>query len=205
MRVRWFGPAIFSAVVLASSESLAQNAITQWTAIASDTIVAKGGKPSATSAVWFAYASIAVYDAVNAIERRFQPFYYHGAAPRGASEEAAAVAAAHKVLVAYFPAQQAALDAQFADALAKIAARPRARDAGVATGEAAAASLIAARSGDGLEANVPYSPGTGPGVWQPTPPKFAAALTPWLGLMRPFTMRSASQFLPHGPTPLSTD
>ena len=55
-------------------------------------------------------------------------------------------------------------------------------------GEAPAAALLAARMGDGLEANVPYTPGTGPGVWQPTPPKFGPALTPWLGQMRPFTM-----------------
>jgi hypothetical protein len=51
---------------------------------------------------------------------------------------------------------------------------------------------------------VPYTPGTGPGAWQPTPPKFLPPLTPWLGQMRPFTMRSPSEFLPGGPTPLSS-
>jgi len=72
-------------------------------------------------------------------------------------------------------------------------------------GEAAAAALITARAGDGLEANVPYTPGSGPGVWQPTPPKFTPALAPWLAQMRPFTMTSASQFLPDGPTPLNSE
>jgi hypothetical protein len=43
----------------------------------------------------------------------------------------------------------------------------------------------------------------GPGVWQPTPPGFLTALTPWLGQMRPLTMNSPSQFLPDGPTPLT--
>jgi hypothetical protein len=205
MRFRWFWLAVFFAVVFPSGESLAQNVVTDWTAIASDAIVVKGGKPSATSAVWFAYVSIAVYDAVNAIERRFEPFYYRGTASRDASGEAAAVAAAHRVLVTYFPAQQIALDEQFGDALKKIVATSNAKDQGVAVGEAAAAAVIAARADDGLEANVPYVPGSGPGVWEPTPPKFGPALTPWLGQMRPFTMTSASQFLPAGPTPLTSE
>ena len=66
-------------------------------------------------------------------------------------------------------------------------------------------ALIAARADDGLNADVPYTPGSGPGVWQPTPPNFPAPVTPWLGKMRPFTMRSADQFLPEGPTPLSSE
>jgi len=191
--------------LLAGKPSSAQNVVTDWNGIASTTIVAKGGKPSATSSVWFAYSSIAVYDAVNAIHGQFQPFYYKGAAPAGASDEAAAVAAAHRVLVSYFPAQQAMLDSQFNASIARINAPSGAKTAGIAVGEAAAAALIAARSGDGLEANVPYTPGSGPGVWQATPPKFAPALTPWLGQMRPFTMKSAGQFLPEGPTPLESE
>jgi hypothetical protein len=190
---------------LIGTQSVAQNVVTEWNGVASTTIVTQGGKPSATSSVWFAYASIAVYDAVNAIHRQFQPFYYGGSAEGGASDEAAAIAAAHRVLVNYFPAQQDSLDAEFQDSLAKITATPDVKSAGVAVGEAAAAALIAARTGDGLEANVPYTPGTGPGVWQPTPPKFAPALTPWLAQMRPFTMTGASQFLPGGPTALSSE
>lgn len=191
--------------LLMGSALPAQNVVTDWNGIASSTIVANGGKPSATSSVWFAYTSIAVYDAVNAVHGQFQPFYYMGSATSGASDGAAAVAAAHRVLVTYFPAQQATLDAAFQTSLANITASPDAKNAGVAVGEAAAAALITARTGDGLETNVPYTPGIGPGVWQPTPPKFAPALTPWLGQMRPFTLTSASQFLPDGPTSLSSD
>src|SRR5262249_17285164 len=75
----------------------AQNVVTDWNTIASTTIVKNGGKPSGAASVWFAYAAIASYDAVNAIDRRFQPFYYIGKAPYGASMEAAAVAASHRV------------------------------------------------------------------------------------------------------------
>src|ERR1700745_614002 len=109
----------------------AQNAVAEWNGIASTTIVANGGKPSATSSVWFAYTSIAVYDAVNAIHGKFQPFYFRGSAARRASDDAAVAAAAHRVLVNYFPAQQSTLDAAFQDSLAKINAPPDAKSAGI--------------------------------------------------------------------------
>ena len=192
------------AVLLAGTPLPAQNVVTEWNGIASTTIVANGGKPSATSSVWFAYTSIAVYDAVNAVHGEFQPFYYKGNLSPGASEEAAAVTAAHRVLVTYFPAQQMALHAAYEASLATITASIDAKNDGIAAGESAATALIIARAGDGLEAPVTYTPGTGPGVWQPTPPKFGPALTPWLGLMRPFTLESASQFLPEGPPSLAS-
>ena len=204
MKSTWLRALLFLGLVLVPAGSHAQNVVTEWNANASATIVANGGKASTASGVWFAYTSIAVYDAVNAIHHRFRPFYYESSAPGGASDEAAAIAAAHRILVTYFPAQQAALDARFSASSANITAAPAAKAAGITVGEAAAEALIAARANDGLEASVVYTPGSGPGVWQPTPPKFLPALTPWLGQMRPFTMTRASQFLPEGPTSLES-
>jgi hypothetical protein len=182
------------------------NVVTDWNAIASTTIVKNGGKGPGAAAVWFSYTSLAVYDAVNAITGQYRPFYYYGTASRSASIDAAVAAAAHRVLVNYFPSQRTDLDAQFAASLSTISpGDSRARDAGVAVGEAAAAAIIAARRNDGLEANVPYSPESGPGVWTPTPPAYLPAATPWLGQMRPFTMVTASDFRPAGPTPLASE
>jgi len=65
MKLKLFLAAPILATLLVTP-SQAQNVVTDWNGIASSTIVAKGGKPSATSSVWFAYSSIAVYDAVNA-------------------------------------------------------------------------------------------------------------------------------------------
>jgi hypothetical protein len=191
-------------MVLACGMLHAQNVVTDWTAIESTTIVKNAGNPPAASSVYFAYAAIASYDAVNAIDRRFRPIYYFGRAWGRASAEAAAVAAAHRVLVNYFPGQQTALDQDFNVSLTGIHASPDAKATGVLVGEASAAALIAARTGDGVAASVTYTPGSGPGAWEPTPPGFLAPSTPWLGQMRPFTMRSPSQFLPGGPTPLSS-
>ncbi|HTS28774.1 MAG TPA: vanadium-dependent haloperoxidase [Bryobacteraceae bacterium] len=193
-----------SLLVLACGTLHASNVVTDWNTIASTTIVTNGGKSPAPSALWFAYSSIAVYDAVSSITGHYQPFYYRFASPANASIGAAAAAAAHRVLVNYFPAQQAALDSQFATSLAGIADGGD-KTAGVAAGEAAAMALITARMGDGLEANITYTPGSGPGAWIPTPPAYAAPVAPWLGQMRPFTMKSAADFLPDGPTALNSE
>ena len=107
---------LFATIAFAVSMSRAQNVVTDWNTIASRTIVGPSGKP-ASFAPYFAYTSIAVYDAVNSIHGRFRPFYYTVVTDRRASDEAAAIAAAHAVLVKYFPAQQAELDGQFAESL----------------------------------------------------------------------------------------
>src|ERR1700733_8180684 len=183
----------------------AGNVVSDWNAIGSTTIVANGGKTPGASTVWFAYSSLAMYDAVNAITGDYEPFYYRIAGPSHASIDAAAVAAAHRVLVNYFPAQQTALDTQFTASLAGVMGDPDAKTAGVAVGEAAAMAVINARTGDGLEANVTYTPGSGPGAWIPTPPAYAAPATPWLGQMRPFTMKGPSDQLPDAPYALTSD
>ena len=160
---------------LRAPRASAQNVVADWDTIASTTIVSNAGQPPGAAAIWFAYASIAVYDAVNAVHHHpFQPFYYRGFARGEASDQAAAAAAAHRVLVHYFPDQETSLNAQFNRSLNAIAADRRAKAEGVEVGEAAAAELIEERRADGLEADVPYTPGSGPGVWQPTAPKFPA-------------------------------
>ncbi len=183
----------------------AQNVVTDWNTIAATTIVTNGGMPPGASGVWLAYSSLAIYDAVNKITGEYRPFYSESSRLPDASVDAAVAAAAHRILVYYFPAQQAALDAQLVTSLTQVNAPERAKTRGVAVGEAAALAVISARVNDGLEANVPYAPGSGPGAWIPTYPGYLSAATPWLGQMRPFTMKTASEFLPDGPTPLDSE
>lgn len=191
--------------LLSASWLSAQNVVVQWNNIASTTIITMGKEGSVSSGVWLAYVHLAMYDAVNAIDHRFQPYLFTGEAEEGASQDAAAAAAAHRILVYYFPLQQPTLDPQLAVSLAGIPDSASNIAAGVAVGEAAALAIIKARTHDGLLANVPYTPPVGLGFWQPTPPAGAAALTPWLGQMKPFTMREPGQFFPdEGPTPLNS-
>jgi len=196
---------LFLAALVWASALHAGNVVADWNAIGSTTVIANAGKIPPASTIWFTYSSLAMYDAVNAITGDYEPFYYRVAGPSNASIDAAAVAAAHRILVNYFPSQQTALDTQFTASLAAIVASADAKTAGVAVGEAAAMALISARSGDGLEANVTYTPGSGPGAWIPTPPAFAAPAVPWLGQMRPFTMRAADDYLPDPPKALSSE
>ena len=193
------------AMILFASVGLqAQNVVIDWNNIASTTIITNAKESSTASGVWFAYVQLAVYDAVNAIDRRHRPYLFTTDATASASKDAAAISAAHRVLANYFPAQQASLDAQFASSLAAISDTPANIAAGTAVGEQAAQALIAARFHDGLLANVPYTPPVGPGFWQRTPPAFAPPIAPWLGQMGPFTMSSATQFSPTKvPTPLT--
>jgi hypothetical protein len=156
--------------------------------------------------IYLTYVNLAMYDAVNAIDRRYQQYgpEFHG--PGDASKEAAAISAAYQTLLNYFPGQAAALQAQYDAAIAGIP-DGQAKASGIAVGQIAAARIVALRTGDGRGANVPYTYPTSPepGVWIPTPPAFAPPAMPWVGQMVPFTMKSASQFLPvNGPPDLGS-
>jgi VCPO second helical-bundle domain len=151
----------------------------------------------------FAYVGMAVYDAVTAIEGGYQPFVANLEAPAGASPQAAVVAAAHSVLLHYLPNQTQMLDDAYLASLATIPGG-QARDDGVATGEKAAAAVIAARAGDGLRNYFTYTPPDPPipGVWIPTAP--IPAIGTDVSRMRPFVLASADQFRPNGPPPLGS-
>jgi hypothetical protein len=204
MRIRRLTLSFVIALLVAASLS-AQNVVVQWNAIASTTIITNAKEASVTSGVWLAYVHLAVFDAVNAIDHRFQPYLFTANPPAGANQDAAAISAAHWVLVTYFPSQQPTLDPQFAASIAAISDTAANISAGTTVGENAAKALITARANDGLLANVSYTPPVGPGFWLPTPPAFGAPLTPWLGQMVPFTMSGAAQFFPdEGPDALDS-
>ncbi len=148
--------------------------------------------------IYISFAQAAVYDAVVAIEGGYQPYMLNLAQRPGASIDAAVAAAAHDVLVHYFPAQQAALDTDYANALAAIP-DGAVKDAGIAVGQEAAAGIIALRQGDGLEADIGFTmPPPSPGVWQL--PAGQTPQTPWVSKVRPFMLESPDQFRP-GPPP----
>jgi membrane-associated phospholipid phosphatase len=149
-----------------------------------------------------AITQAAVYDAVVAIDRSFEPYHAHVAASSGASPEAAAAQAAHDTLVFLFPAQAGTFDAALAADLADISPG-RARQ-GVAVGQEAARQILAWRSTDGSTATVPYTPGTEPGDWQPTPPANLPALAPHWANVTPWTMSAGSQFRPAAPPALDS-
>jgi len=168
------------------------NPIADWDVIAFAAVEASG-KTGPVTACDVAMAHLAMHDALNAIDRRYEPYAYDAVARRGASPEAAVAAAAHGVLIVRIPNQKASLDAALAAALASIP-DGRAKTDGVATGRMAAAAILARRADDGSDVVRPYKPGAALGVWRPTPPAFAKAYGVSFGKVKPFTMTSGEQF-----------
>jgi hypothetical protein len=125
-----------------------------WNAHADQAIVTIGGQNPAVASLSFAIFQGAVYDAVNAIDRRHTPMISQPAAAAGASIDAAIAASAHDVLVGLFPAQAADLDAKYATSLAGIP-NSLSKEDGIATGQAAAAAMLAARANDGRFVDFP--------------------------------------------------
>lgn len=215
MRARVIILALFLAAVVGLSGAVATSSahrspasppdtyVADWDAVGSQAFTAASLSP-AEGHVIFAYVAIAVYDSVIAIEGGYRPFANDVDAPQGASAEAAVAAAAYRILVHYLPAQgPTILDPAYVASLATIP-DGQAKTDGIATGEEVAALFIAQRADDGFRAPVTYTPPNPPipGVWIPT------AQTPpigtYLGLMRPFSLRSAGQFRPQGPPALSS-
>jgi hypothetical protein len=180
------------------ANSAGPESILNWNAIAQRTTIQVARQFPQQAVVYISYVQAAVYNAVVAIEGRYEPYKINLAHRPGASIDAAVAAAAYAVLSHYFPAQQAALEADYAASLAAIP-DGAAKDAGVAVGQESAAAIIALRQDDGVEANIGFvMPAPAPGVWQL--PAGAAPQTPWLSQLRPFTLRSPDQFRP-GPPP----
>ena len=184
--------------------------ITAWNQIAVTTIAGPAptgaGKANVEAFLWFGFVQAAVYNAVNGITGEYELYNWDTKGPAGASPQAAAAAAAHRVLVTYFgatptvgPSITANLDTALATSLALVPNGP-AKDQGVQYGIAAADRLISLRANDGRNAPIVFNVTTLPGGWRPTPPANAAFFDPWLGQVKPLMLDTPNQFRP-GPPP----
>jgi hypothetical protein len=190
--LRWIVPALAIMLAAAAPSAARADAVTDWNAVMQATVSVAPTNPF-YQARWAAIVQLAVFEAVNAIEGDYEPYLDIFDAPPWASPDAAAVAAAHRTLVALRPDSAAVLDALRDVSLAAIPDGP-AKDAGIEVGEAAAAAMLLLRGVDGWDAVVPYTPGTDPGDWEPTPPALApASFTQW-GQVTPFGLAKGSQF-----------
>jgi hypothetical protein len=158
-----------------------------WQRTALRTVYTEAATPVPSSALYLGFTSLAMDDAVRTARGR-----------RHASAAAAAAVAAHDVLVAYFPASAAKLNADLTTSLAAIPDGPAERR-GTAIGRAAATKMIASRVDDGRNANVVYRRDPAPGVWQPGPTGMALA---WLGFVKPLVLRHAVRV--DGPDPINS-
>ena len=152
------GPAGRSSTSAAPS---GENAVVHWSGVAEGAIAA--GRPPGSSSVLGGMVHGAMYDAVAAVEGGLDPFATGVTAPPDASADAAVAQAARDVLVARVPAQAASVQTAYDAYMASIPDGP-AKDAGKAVGTAAAAGMLAMRTGDHFDDVVPYvQPDAGPG------------------------------------------
>ncbi len=187
------------------------DAVVDWNEIASLAITtAAPPRPGPAAMLDFAMVHAAVYDAVEAIDRRFQPYATKIPGASG-SPAVAAARAAHDVLVNRFPSQAAALDLTYMNYLANNGLAGN--DPGAAVGQKAAAGIIALRANDGSYPlnPPPFTGGTDPGDWRPTPSYLpgppaseSPMLIPWLGSVTPFTLECPTQFRAEPPPSLTS-
>ncbi|HEU5135326.1 MAG TPA: vanadium-dependent haloperoxidase [Steroidobacteraceae bacterium] len=173
--------------------------ITEWNAIAEGAIPASAG---VTLPRTYAMMHIAMFDAVNSIEGGYSAYHVRVPAWHGASGEAAAAQAAHDVLTALLPAGAAGYDAALAARLANI--HPVRARLGAQVGREVAKRVIEWRSNDGWSTPQTFTPPALPGVWQPTPPAFAAAGFVQAGDARPFGLPTPYYYLPRRPPSLNS-
>jgi hypothetical protein len=187
---------------MAAPEKASAEVVTTWNAIAARTIGASG-LPVQVTSQYFAFTNIATYDAVVAIEGRYEPYNRLRRPHPRASSVVAAATAAHHTLAHYFPAAEPALDADYEASLASVP-DGIAKLEGQRVGAAAAQVIIDDRANDGRDAPITLSTTPAPGVWRPTPPNNASMSSPWLGFVEPLAIRSPTQFKLHGPDSLSS-
>lgn len=198
MSARSFRSCFLTLAILLLPAFASADAVTDWNekALAAAT---QAKQLPFTSTRTMALVHTAMFDAVNSIEGRFTPYKAKVSAPSGSSSEAAAVAAAHAVLLKLYPDQKADLDAAFATSLAKVP-DGSGKNAGITVGEEVAAKMLALRASDGADAANTYKPRTTPGAYITTTLPVGSQ---W-GNVTPWVMERGSQFRPAPPPALTS-
>ena len=204
--------AVAHADQLSSARTQPVNPVVEWNRTLLSIVRTAGAQPATIHPTRsFAMLHAAIYDAVNAIDGTHAPYLVSISRDgrretRRASQEAAAAAAAHDVLVALYPAFRSTLDADLQRSLRSGSGRGDEAE-GVRIGRAVADRILALRSQDGSSAPPPtYDFGTAAGAYQSTPPNFPPQpqFTHW-SFVTPFALKRASQFRPRRPPSLSSD
>jgi hypothetical protein len=198
LRVK-FRPLVLGLAVLLSPLLAAAANIMEWNEVAMKAAGTARQSPTMNTRT-MAMVHTAMFDAINAVQPRFQPFKFTGSAPPNASADAASATAAHAVLLKLFPDQRASLDEALAASLAKIPEGPSRND-GASVGVAAATSLLTWCADDRVGLPTQYRPATRPGAYVMTAAQFGDDF----GASRPWLLTKPDQFRPGPPPALTSD
>ena len=156
-----------------------------------------------------AIVHIAIFEAVNAIEGKYESYVGLESVDKHASMECAIAQAAHDTLCQMFPSQVPSFDQLLTEDLNDIA-DGEARTKGIEVGQAAAAAILALRNNDGSETPEPrigidWITSNDVGKWRQDPISLLpVALGAHWGEVTPFVLRSSSQFRTPPPPALNS-
>ena len=145
--------------------------------------------------------ALAMFEALNAIDRRYESYLRFAAADPKASQDAAAATAAYEVLVAHYPSQKTALSESYAITLATVG-DAGARDSGIAIGKSAAELALKAGGIDPNIAQQPYLPRAQAGIWVPTQ---LPVFDPYFIAFKPWILDRADSVRPGPPPSLDSE
>jgi PAP2 superfamily len=193
-KLRWIAPIM---ILAGLGGPACADVITDWNEKAVAFVTKQRMLPPQAERV-VASVHVAMFDAVNSVERRYHPYRLAVTTAKETSKEAAAAVAAGMVLASLHPNETDELKSLMDVYLAAIPPGT-AKSEGIKVGQEIAAKIVAERKTDGADAPDAYRPKTKPGVYVPTP---ITASSTWPNV-KPFAMTSPSQFRPQPPIPLA--
>ncbi len=189
-------------LTVALATSAGADMITNWNQVLLQVIrEEKTPPPRASRAI--AMLNVAMFDAVNGIEKVYTPYVVTEDPAANANPDAAATAAAHTVLMALFPSQSILLNNAYGTYSGSIPAGDG-KQRGLEYGRVVGQEILDLRANDHANDTVAFESPAGGGWWAPTGP--AAALLPQWPRVTPFALNSGDQFRPDAPpSPFSAE
>ena len=189
--------------VLASATQAQADAVTDWWEIAAkfnfaQQTAAMPSPPETQRAS--ARAALAVFEAVNAIDRRYESYLNFAAAGSAASGDAAAATAAFKVLLQHYPQNKSHLEESYALAMAQVP-DGTAKASGTGIGDQAATAVMALGGIDPAVEQTPYRPRTAPGEWIGASPP---STEPYWLAFKPWAVKNVAALMSPPPPPLTS-
>jgi hypothetical protein len=191
---------------MTGAQPAAADAVTDWNEITLTAVAA--GRPGPIGSVDTALVQLAVHDAVQALDKRFEPYHVEVKGAKG-SKSAAAASAAYHVLIGIYPEQTATLEPIYQTYLANkgLTGNP-----GLEVGQQVAAGILPLRRANPIPLPPPFVGGIAPGQWRPTesfqpgaPATLSPMFAPWMAGFDPFTLTSPARFRADPPPALTSE
>ena len=182
--------------------------VLKWNEAGTNAVVRAGGAQPMPESRMYAMINLTMHDALNSIVAKYDTYAGVGATDPESNPDAAVAQSAHDVILALFPAQQTSLDSLLSVCLADISVG---KDKGITLGKSVAKAMLDKRTGDGAStAQFPYTPGTLPGEYRPTPPFDGPpfnglVVLPGWGKVKPFGVQTSDQFRAPAPYAINSD